>query len=808
MYGKGIIAFIPFFTVLLSCSRQEPDSGTQIISLHLGEPEVKTIYNNDRTHLVWENGDKVRIFNDADGAFADLEYVKDSRMEIMVPAKATAVKAVYPACEGSFVEPSFVFKTEQSQREAGVFPGAYYPLCATARIQAGEALLSFAPVGSAFAMNVHNPSVSGEKLESISIQAAQMDKAVITRLKTPWLVATSKPESKRLFEGQVYSCFEKGIYNKVRFVITTDRTTYSITSNDTFIDCSSYDVQVLNLNLANCTVSLCIRSDNEQFEIEDITCEDAGLQNPTVVPTDIQLTDDTIPDFSRVGYMWGEKDFPTSTGEFINVVEFPAASGGDDTAAVQAAIDNAAYGTIIRFKPQEYIISGILSLNRSGIVLQGAVDSQGLPATTFRAAGNTENDIRDLLVVGTAVVSGSDYYTTTDCALSADEDHDDAYTVAKRTVRSSYPSVSTGSAIIGSAYCGSMFVSVMDPQMFSPGSSVQIYRPATNTWLDAIHMREIVQNPGDKGHINQWSTSDYGISWERTVTAVKGNRIYFDNPLVMRLDDTYGRGMLQLISWDRVTQCGIENIRFVSDHDGSKLDSDNNHAFNAITIKAAEHCWINNVDSWYFAQSCVDMAYGAKNITVRGCRQHQPCGQVKGGLRYAFHVSRGALCLIDGCTADRDRHGFVTGARVAGPNVFIRCTGTNMKNVTGPHQRWATGLLYDHVTTDQNIVVQDGGNFGTGHGWQGANVVLWVCSAPAIICQSPWASAYNYAIGCTPSTNSPGRGYPYADVLGPRPDAVWRPRTADEPEYLYEETLASRLASGEMISDIFHFQRP
>lgn len=790
--------FLLFF--LPSCNHLEPEEGRRTISLYLGLPEVKTSFTEDRSHLEWKAGDKVRFFNDGDDSFTDLEYVKDSKMVVQVPDNTTSVKAVYPSCEGTFMNPIITFQTAQVQKQAGILAGEYYPLSALATIQSDEAHLAFTPVGSAFALNVFNPRFPGEKLVSVSVKASQMEQAVVTRLESPWTVSASVP-NKRLYEGQVYSCFARGMYNKVSFVITTDHACYSIISNDTFIDCSSYDVQVLNLNLSNCSVSMYIRSDNEQFELEDITGEDAHLEDPSVLHDEQQLGDDVIPDFSKVGYMWGERDIPTATGEFQNVVEFQSPSGDDDTGAIQAAIDNAEFGTVIVFKPQEYIINGILSLNRSGVVLQGAVDSQGLPATTFRAAGNTEADIRDLIVIGTAVISGGNYYTTTSCALSADDEHDDAYTVAKRTVRSASPVIGSSSAIIDDAYCGSRFVTVMDPQLFVPGCRVRIFRPATNTWLDAIHMREIVKNPGDKGHITQWSSSEYGLSWERIVMDVQGNRLFLDNPLVMRMDDTYGRGTVQNMTYDRVTKCGVENIIFVSDHNESMLDSDNNHAFSAITIKAAEHCWVKNVDSWFFAQSCVDMASGARNITVRNCRQHQPCGQVKGGLRYAFHVSGGSLCLVDRCTADNDRHGFVVGSKVPGPNVFNRCEGTHMKNVVGPHQRWSTGILYDHVRSDQNIVVQDAGNFGTGHGWQGANVVLWACEAPAIVCQSPWASAYNYAIGCTPSQNSAGRGYPYADVLGPRPDAIWRQRLANEPEYLYENTLEHRIESGNIISD-------
>ena len=518
-------------------------------------------------------------------------------------------------------------------------------------------------------------------------------------------------------------------------------------------------------------------------------------------PPVIVLERDTIPEFSRVGYMWGEKE---PSCDSYSAVDMDPPSGGDDTPAIQAAIDRAAKGTVLRFREGEYRIDGVIALNRSGVVLQGAVDASGQPRTVFRAAGSGEDSYaRDLVVMGTSVELNGSYFMTRSASIAANAEHEDAWTMQVKTVRSvSSRTFLSGSAITEDAFCGSMSVVVRNPSAFSVGDRVCITRPATEEWIHDIGMDRIIKAANDIGSIYQWSTGTYTINWERSVVAVRGNRIFFDNPLVMSLTENYGRGMLSPVSADRISGSGVENIVFVSDYNPDRLDSDSRHAFNAIVVKAAEHCWVRNVESWYFVESCVECSTLSRNISVLSCRQCQPAGELNGGLRYAFHISSGESVLVRDCSSDHDRHSFVTASRCPGPNAFVDCVSTNQYAVVGPHQRWATGILFDNVTTNNSLVVQDAGNSGTGHGWQGANIVFWHCTGRMIVCQSPWVSALNYAIGCNPSTLSSGRAYPSSDTMGRRPDGVCRALGPDEPDHLYQSQLSARLNAGERISSI------
>jgi hypothetical protein len=155
--------------------------------------------------------------------------------------------------------------------------------------------------------------------------------------------------------------------------------------------------------------------------------------------------------------------------------------------------------------------------------------------------------------------------------------------------------------------------------------------------------------------------------------------------------------------------------------------------------------------------------------------------QITGGRRYPYSVS-GQRTLVQRCTGDTGRHDFAVGSRVAGPNVFLDCSAGRSFATSEPHHRWSVGGLYDNVKA--NIAIQDRQYMGTGHGWAGANYVVWNCEG-SLVCQKP-PTADNWAIGHI-GKKEPG-------AFAPRPDGVWvsfgRHVT---PRSLYLSQLAARV---------------
>ena len=827
-----------------ACTQEEPSECRQI-RLSLSETAVKTALNPTRTALQWQDGDAISVYNNHDASIASATYAAGEAISVFVPVDATQVKATYPETSGSYDSPGFVFPEVQEQAAAGVLNGRCYPLVAEAAIVGSAAELHFASVGSAFALNVYKPKEQGEKLQYVTVKPAQRETAVKVQLAEPFALGADQPSDKRTYEGQVYACLEKGQYNGIEFTVVTDRYRYNITSNDTMMDLESHDFFVVNLDLAHLKAYISVRVGSEAFSedeehLVDVTLAGAGFVELTQYYfSDAQLTEDIIPDFSAVGYHWGEAEFP----DYGRVVELDAPSGDDDTDMIQAAIDAASEGTVIQFQEGRYIVDGLLILDKNGIILRGAGNRQTeifargtltLDEVDPEADNATYPVVRTLINLG---VAKSTRIATSARLLRIStigannkagrriEYHLSAWNVKGRTLNSGSTEVmGGGSEIIEDAFCGSNFVTVADASSFSVGESVVVYRPGTREWVHDLKMDNIIRSL-DKTTVNQWNPSDYNMCWERTVKAIVGNRIFFDTPLMMSVTQAYGGGAVRHYSRTRIRECGIENFKLVSDYNPDR-DSyafgvgDIYHATTAIMFYGAEHCWVKNVETHRFCMSAVQISDGARNITVQDCDQREPTGYDRtGGLRYAFSIEGGQQCLIRNCTSDQDRHQFATGAQIPGPNVFSRCTGTNASADVGPHQRWATGTLYDNVSTNASMKAYDSGDSGTGHGWEGVNQVFWNCTAASFSLQSPWVTGKNYAIGCKFSAGgdaslSPGRTYPNpgydpdgnmvndSDVNGTRIDGECRPRTAGEPESLYEFQLQERLSAGNRVSDL------
>ena len=465
-----------------------------------------------------------------------------------------------------------------------------------------------------------------------------------------------------------------------------------------------------------------------------------------VPETETDILKDFPVDFSMVGYKYGAEPLPDYP---VVVTLTPPADGSDATALIQNAIDKMTTKGAILLKAGTYNVSGKLTLAKDNVVLRGEGES-----TVIKATGTVQ---RTLLTLG------------------------------KSTSRKDGASSSILDDYIP---VGQEWVTVSSPSTFHVGNRVNVKATMNSKWVTDLKMDKIAQNSTNT--VAQWKASEYVFRWERTVVKIEGNKVWLDIPLVMELDRKYlAEVKLQHVSWDRITESGIENLMLDTQYDVSNKE-DEAHAWTAIDVKASEHCWIKDVKSAHFGYCTVEMKQGCRNITVRNCVCTEPISKIEGSRRYAFHINGGQLCLVEKCVADKDRHGFVFGARNAGPNVFVDCKMTNSYSEIGPHHRWSTGALYDNCTTDGQLAVYDRAGYGTGHGWTGVSFVFWNCTAAKIACQNPWVSGKNWCIGCI-GTKVAGRTY--SDGLV-RPSGEWISHGVPvTPESLYRYQHSKRYGS-------------
>ena len=459
-----------------------------------------------------------------------------------------------------------------------------------------------------------------------------------------------------------------------------------------------------------------------------------------------------IPDFSNVGYMYGDSAIPD-----IPVVVEVSPVDGDDGATIQAAIDqveamnpdaNGFRGTVL-LKKGIYQVTGQLLIKASGVVLRG--EGQTDEGTVVIADGTSK---RDFIVIG----SGRGRTGIT----------------SKVTIIEDYVPI------------GRKYVVVNDASNYRKGDHIALYRPGTANWISDLKMDQI---PDPDGTTTQWKPSSYSFYFERLVTKVSGDTIFFRNPVVMAMETKYGGGFVYRCTSDRIEKVGIEDLYLKSAY---THDADEEHAWVAVQFNSIENGWARRITSRYFGMSCVRVGYSGRLITVEDCHSRDPKSIITGGRRYSFLIE-GSLNLFKNCTTTEGRHDFVTGSRVCGPNVFTHCSVSNPHADCGPHHRWAMGTLYDIIETEGAINVQDRGASGTGHGWAGANQVFWNCAGASSICQNPWVSAKNYNFGFI-GEKSPG--------WNPRPDGVWvgHNRPGIFPESLYQAQLESRLNDARVFS--------
>ena len=457
-----------------------------------------------------------------------------------------------------------------------------------------------------------------------------------------------------------------------------------------------------------------------------------------------------IPDFSSVGYQGGLQEPPE-----IPVRLTVAPGPGDDTARIQAAIDQLQrlplgpddFRGAVYLQPGEFEISNQLTITASGVVLRGA--GVGPTGTVLRATGPRPRTL--ILVTG----SGSPQPL---------ED--------PRRVTDAYVPV------------GSRSLALEHTIGLSVGDRVLIRRIATDPWIREIGMDLLCCPP----EVNPWTPSGYHIDMDRRIVAIEGSTVILDAPVACAFEQRHAGGTLRRYNWPgRIQHVGIEDLEGVSDFSGPE---DEDHAWTFIHWQAVENAWVRRVMARHFGFAAVSLGRGARHVTVAHCASLDPVSRITGGRRYAFVMDDCELCLVQDCVTRQDRHQFVTQSLTTGPNVFVDGRSENALSDAGPHHRWATAALWDNIRVEgHDLNVQNRGNLGSGHGWAGANCVVWNSSARAFVVQNP-PGARNWLIGSIGTLRS-GTVY-----VGPHdPGTYDRHGSNVFPHSLYYAQLQNRLAA-------------
>jgi len=459
---------------------------------------------------------------------------------------------------------------------------------------------------------------------------------------------------------------------------------------------------------------------------------------------DLDEHSNRVPDFSTCGYAGGDRPIPLAP-----VVVVVAPQAGDETARIQAALHyagglpvaaNGLRGAVLLLKGRHEVFGGLLITNR-GVVLRG--QGAGADGTILVAAGN---DRRTLIHIDDGLADS----TGTPAATSS------------RAVADDYVAA------------GATSFHLQDSGGLKVGDAINIVRPSTKEWIDALGMTEFGGGIGDWRLV--WKPGTRDLVWSRTVKSVDGDLVTIDTPITTAIEKALGGGTVENDASMHVDNVGIENLRLESEFDPTNL-RDENHSWMAITMEHTADAWVRQVTFEHFAGSAVALYETCRRITVEDCSSLAPVSEDAGWRRNTFYTM-GQQTLFLRCFAEYGRHDFAVGFCAAGPNAFVQCEATLPTADSGAIESWSAGTLFDNVRIDGNgLDLMNRGSDSEGAGWSAANSVLWQCSASKIACENP-PGARNFAFGC------------WGEFAG---NGVWRQANASvRPVSLYLAQLADR----------------
>ncbi|MDB5257371.1 MAG: hypothetical protein JWM14_2066 [Chitinophagaceae bacterium] len=456
-----------------------------------------------------------------------------------------------------------------------------------------------------------------------------------------------------------------------------------------------------------------------------------------------------VPDYSAVGYKNGEAPIPS-----VPVVKTISAVSGDNTANIQNAINavaalpmdaNGIRGALL-LKAGTYNINNTVYIRSSGVVLRGEGNSTILMATKT-------SQYNLISITGTGGAS--------------------ANTSTSKQLQGSYIAVGTKTFTLPAGHG------------FVTGDDVMLQRKPNQAWIHMLGMDVLSQIPCDDGGCNtDWTPAEYTINYIRKVVAVNGNSITLDAPNMDVIDSKYAQGFLMKYTWSgKIENAAVENMYIDSKYTNA---NDEAHGWNAVSFSNSKNGWVNNVEVHHFGYSAVTVNESAAFISVLNSKNLDPISQTIGGRKYSFNIT-GQRNLVKNCTTRSGRHDYVTGAQTAGPNVFVNSTATNQQADIGPHHRWATGVLFDVLTSNSLMDAQNRLGYGTGHGWSGSQIMFWNCTSAKFIVQSP-PNHMNWTIGCKGTVTDKGDQYTGSPCINQSNGNF----IAGIPS-LYEKQLADRL---------------
>lgn len=481
---------------------------------------------------------------------------------------------------------------------------------------------------------------------------------------------------------------------------------------------------------------------------------------------------DQIMDFSYAGYRNGGVALPD-----VPIAKTVSPSGGDDTPAIQTAVDETAklplkngFRGAVLLAPGNFICSNSIYISTSGIVLRGS--GSGENGTTIHMAGPRH----------VAVVIGA----TRDRRGRGEASPEDNVATPWDANGTNETIAALARTMISDAYVpeGTKTFTVASAKGFAVGDTISIRRPTTTNWVHFMNMDTLVRN----GRHQTWLGIGRDGLQERKITAIHENKITVDIPLADSYDARYlnppGTTVSKIRPELRIKNVGVERLHIQC----PPLEIAYGRAPYAAVHIGGDDCWVRDI---YCEETMNSTVLRGNRITMENIRVKHTFPNLGASKPTDFSIE-GGQNLIDRCSVTGDNEYFVwTAGLDPGPNVILNSTFRGRGSRVQPHMRWSTGLLVDNCTVpDGGIDFANRGVAGSGHGWTMGWAVAWNCVAKFYTIQNP-PGAMNWAVGCIGDQLRAARYFNSAPIL---PEGIIDSQGAPvAPQSLYLAQLQQRL---------------
>jgi hypothetical protein len=460
-----------------------------------------------------------------------------------------------------------------------------------------------------------------------------------------------------------------------------------------------------------------------------------------------------VPDFSHVGYRSGGVPLPRVAAPAGSLPLVPG-DAGDDTAAIQAAIDAVAalppddrgIRGAVELGPGTFTVAGTLKLLQGGVVLRGH-GSDPATGTVLRAVGNP----RTLIQVGPKGVKrrsgGRESYAITDVYVPV----------------------------------GARSFTLSNVRDLKPGDDIIVHRPKTQRWICAIGT-DVLPSRVDGRATPPWKASGM-LTFERRVVRIDGNRVVVDAPLTNALEREFTQAYVTKLEFpERIAEVGIENLGARWELPaGSHCPTGKEKV---IQVNSAQNAWVKNVRVQGFGGEAVTLGSPSKWVTVEDVT-YVGHDEDKCADQWAFRVGGQQNLILRGRTTSSYTTVLYTDTEVEGPNAVVDFLAVGDQLRVRVASRWSTGILFDNVRI-QDASGQPAGDFDLArgrstHGWSAVNSVVWNSEAEVFSVDDP-PTAHNWIMGGATRAKA---------LLGTGTYSAQR--STIQPQSLYRAQLAERL---------------